>query len=279
MLITEDDGLLTPEVGGWAEAKYKLVRRYDNLFTTGMKNRWDQLIYIDLYAGAGKAKIRNTNKIVLGSPLLAVSVPDRFTKYIFCDERADNIEALRTRIEKVAPEIDAHYLIGDSNELVQDIIRLLPVASKNNRVLSFCFVDPFDLGIEYATLRSLSRYFVDFLILLALGMDGLRNECYYVKPSNNKIEAFLGLAEWREQWLVEKQRGISFQWFLASRFANQMVGLGYDRDSINHMIEVRSDDKNLPLYHLAFFSRHPKGYKFWKEVKKYSERNPSLFED
>ncbi len=37
------------------------------------------------------------------------------------------------------------------------------------------------------------------------------------------------------------------------------------------MVHVRSIEKNLPLYHLAFFSRNELGRKFWKEARKYSD--------
>ena len=37
-LRTEDDGLICPDVGGWAETKYRLLALYDALFSTGMKN-------------------------------------------------------------------------------------------------------------------------------------------------------------------------------------------------------------------------------------------------
>ena len=33
----EDDGLVCPEVGTWAEEKYRLLALYDELFSTGMK--------------------------------------------------------------------------------------------------------------------------------------------------------------------------------------------------------------------------------------------------
>lgn len=41
---------------------------------------------------------------------------------------------------------------------------------------------------------------------------------------------------------------------------------------------VRSNEKNLPLYHLAFFSKHPRGYEFWNQVLKYGTDQLSLFE-
>jgi hypothetical protein len=37
-LRVDDDGLMTPEVGVWAETKYRLLALYDELFSTGMKN-------------------------------------------------------------------------------------------------------------------------------------------------------------------------------------------------------------------------------------------------
>jgi len=49
-LRVDDDGLMTPAVGGWAETKYRLLVLYDELFLTGMKKKWDQRVYIDLYA-------------------------------------------------------------------------------------------------------------------------------------------------------------------------------------------------------------------------------------
>jgi hypothetical protein len=43
------------------------------------------------------------------------------------------------------------------------------------------------------------------------------------------------------------------------------------------MKEVRSDEKNLPLYHLALFSRSSRAYDFWNEVLEYSDDQQKLF--
>ncbi len=81
-----DDGLLIPEVGSWAERKYRILWNYAKMFTTGTKNKWHERIYIDLYAGAGFARIRESSIIVPASPLLALDIPDKFDKYIFCEQ-------------------------------------------------------------------------------------------------------------------------------------------------------------------------------------------------
>ena len=145
-LYWADDGYYTPEVGAWAETKYQLVHMYNQLFATGMKRIWDKRAYIDLFAGAGKARIRNTNKIVLASPMLALNIPDKFDRYIFCDEDGQSLDALRKRIEREYPDTDAKFVLGDCNQKVDEILKLLPKYSKLNKVLTFCFVDPYNLA-------------------------------------------------------------------------------------------------------------------------------------
>ena len=58
-----EDGLICPEVGGWAETKHALVSLYTKLFATGMKNKWKRT-YIELYAGAGFSKIRGKGTLI-----------------------------------------------------------------------------------------------------------------------------------------------------------------------------------------------------------------------
>ena len=264
-----NDRYETPLVGAWAEYKYRFIGFYNRIFSTGMKDRWDKRIYIDLFAGAGRARLKKTNKIVLASPLIALSVPDKYDRYIFCDNDERNLGALQQRVRRDYPEVDVHFVLGDCNIKVDEIIRLMPKYSKSNKVLSFCFVDPFSLKIDFETVQTLSQYFVDFLILLALAMDANRNEARYAAENNERIDKFLGLTDWRERWKLASKKDPSFRRFLAREYAGQMIKLKYLEESLSTMIEVRSDDHNLPLYHLAFFSRHERGYQFWQEAKHY----------
>lgn len=266
----EDDGFITPTVGCWAETKYDLIFNYNSLFSTGMKKQWKNRVYIDLYSGSGKAKIRNSEKIVNTSPLLAMKVKDPFDKYIFCDIDKNNIESLKARISSEYNEANVSYIIGDCNEYIDEIIKEIPPYSKDNTVLSFCFIDPFSLKLNFDTLRKLSKFQMDFLILLALGMDGKRNIKLYIDENHDRLDNFLGLTDWRKKWEEAEKKGINLVRFLADEFTNQMVRLGYEQEAIDNFISIRSDEKNLPLYYLAFFSKHRRGYDFWKKVKEIS---------
>ena len=266
----EPDDLLTPEVGRWAEDKYKLVSLYDRLFSTAMKNKWDIRVYIDLYAGAGFARIRNTDRLVYGSPLLALAVTDPFNKHIFCEADASLPLALQKRVDRLFPKSDVTYVYGDCNERTHQICAAIPEHSKIHTVLSFCFVDPPNISIKFSTMRALSHQRkIDFVVLLALYMDANRNEQHYTSKRNSKVDEFLGTTSWRARWKHERLKGIKFPRFLAEEYSRQMETLGYINLPFHKMKKVRAD-KNQPLYHLALFSRNKFACTLWDEVLKYS---------
>jgi three-Cys-motif partner protein len=169
-----DDGRICPEVGAWTEQKHRLVSFYTKLFASGMKYKWNKRVYVELYAGAGHSRIRDTAKLIAGSPLLALTVADPFDKYIFCEEDPEKFDALQLRAKKAAPTATIKYIPGDCNKRTKEILEEIPTGSKDNTVLSLCFADPFDISLKFETLKALSVRYVDFVVLLALYSDANR---------------------------------------------------------------------------------------------------------
>jgi three-Cys-motif partner protein len=266
----ENDGLPTIEVGSWADGKYTMLALYDRLFSTAMKEKWDTRVYIDLYSGPGFVRIKGTDRLLWGSPLIALGVPDPFDRYILCESIPRYLEALRVRVAKLFSHADVDFVGGDCNQHIDEICAAIPTPSSANTVLSFCFLDPFDISIKFSTVRKLSGFYMDFLFLLALHMDANRNLASYLSPDNSKIDEFLGLSDWRQRWSEDEPGRRDFPQFLAEEYSKQMEGLGYLPVPFYKMKQIRSNDKNLPLYRLALFSRRELAYKFWDEVLHYS---------
>ena len=268
----EDDHLSTPDVGDWSEEKYRLVAYYAKMFATSMKRKWDCRVYIDLFAGAGHAKVKGTPIIIRASPLLAIGIPDKFDKYIFCEREPEHLDALKRRAHQLDPTLDPSFIPGDVNSNVDDVLSAVPKPRGRFRVLSFCFVDPFGLrNLRFNTIRRLASKFIDFLVLIPSFMDANRNLKLYLEESDTTVEDFLGLHDWRSQWRTAESNGIEFPRFFAEAFAHQMEKLDYINPGLEWMRLVRSTERNLPLSHLAFFSRHERGVEFWKEAMKYSK--------
>ena len=263
----DDDGLVTPVVGDWSEDKYQLAKCYASIFATSMKNKWECLVYVDLYAGAGRSRIGDANgKIVPATPLLVLEVQHPFTKYIFCELDPPKLTALKQRIATAHPTRDVQFLEGDCNERVADIAALIPAYSKTYRVLTFCFVDPYNIGsLSFATLQRLSsNRRIDFLVLIASGMDANRNRELYLRAESTAVSGFVGSTAWRDGWQKTK---LSFGDFVADQFGLAMKRLGYVYEGLADLQLVRSTEKNLALYHLGVFSKHPLGTEFWQKCR------------
>jgi len=242
-----DDGLFCPEVGRWTEEKHSLVSLYAKLFSTGMKDKWEERVYIELYAGAGHSKLRGSSRRIGWSPLRALLLEHPFDKYIFCEEGAVEMEALKVRVSTAAPTARVAFIPGDCNLRTDEILGEIPAHRPGHRVLSLCFVDPYDIGIEFQTLRKLSQRYVDFLILLALGMDANRNYERYLKDDADKVDKFLGSGDWRGRWAAAQWDAIKFTTFLADEFTRSMATLGYIPPAHYTMKEVRSYERNFTV--------------------------------
>lgn len=277
LVNAQADGLRTTSIRRWALDKYRLVSLYSRLFSTGMKRKWSTRIYIDLYAGSGFSEIEDTNQLYWGSPLLALGVPDTFDTYVLCERDPDSLQALRERVKRIFPKADVRFVAGDCDERIEEIAAQIP---REHGVLSFCFADPFDLSIKFSSVERIAANRVDFLFVLALHMDANRNVPHYASWENRKIDQFLGLPDWRKKWQEAEANGIGFPRFLAELFSKRMEGIGYLPVPLHKMKQVRSDVKNLPLYHLALFSKHERAFDFWGEVLKYSTDQTSFdYED
>ena len=86
---------------------------------------------------------------------------------------------------------------------------------------------------------------------------------------SKKFDEALGNTEWRERWKAVGIRRSDFRPFLAAEFSKSMELLRYLKTPLDRMKLVRSDEKNLPLYYLALFSRNDMAFKFWDDVLKY----------
>src|SRR5579863_7796542 len=99
-LVVSEDGLIVPEIGPWAEDKYRFIGMYDQLFSKGMKDKWGKRVYIDLYAGSGMGRVKGTDTVLMGSPMMALTVDHPFDRYVFCEQNPEYLNALQQRVRR-----------------------------------------------------------------------------------------------------------------------------------------------------------------------------------
>jgi len=278
--LCEDDGLLTPKVGRWAEEKHRRIAYYVSMFATSMKDKWDCRVYIGLFAGAGKGRMAGSGRIVPGSPLLALNIKYPFDHYVFCEREPEYVQALEQRVGDYFPHVDCECIQGDCNVAVDDIVGTVPRFTKDYRGLTFCLVDPYGASsLAFTTLEHLaSRLYLDFLVLIPTCMDIRRNESYNSSKENPILDRYLGTTTWRDEWVDPARPTSDFGIFIAERFCEKMKGIGFLYESSADMDLIRTyGERGLELYHLAFFSKHDLGLRSWRRTKKGTRGQLDLF--
>jgi three-Cys-motif partner protein len=187
------DGLPVRCVGLWAKDKYFYLRRYFEIFTSAMKDRW-KLYYIDLFAGCGKCRIRENGEEIDGSALVSLSAKYPFKKYIMVELDSEAVNALKKRVEKTPYKDQVKIIPGDCNEKINEIIAEIP-----ERSVSLAVVDPTGLHIKFETLQKLTEDLrIDLIITFPEGMDINRNLSKFIKQSHSILDDYIGDEGWRQ---------------------------------------------------------------------------------
>jgi three-Cys-motif partner protein len=253
----EDDGLIIPTVGEWARDKHHFLLRYIDAFTTSMrKKRWSGFHYIDLFAGAGIARLRKSKRLEWGSPLIAAQARYPFDGLHFCERDDAKFEALHVRVDRLAPKAAPQVLHGDANVRVGEIVSDIPEHS-----LTLAFLDPSGLHLDYETLRKLAERRADLIIYFPDRLDILRNwEAYYWDNPNSNLDRVMGP---NVDWRSVRDNTVRSRWVQAflKLYQQQIEKLGYAEFEYE---PIPSSGRR--LYWLIFCSRHKAGSKIWRGI-------------
>jgi three-Cys-motif partner protein len=233
------------------------------MFARSMKNKWPQRAYVGLYCGAGRARLAGTGEILETTAMSVMRLPDGFTHHIFVDEDPRCTDALKQRAAALPGTRQLTILTGDVSASVPAVQAALPSYSNANRLLTFCFVDPFGAELKFSTISSLAqRHQMDFLILLALGVDIRRNLRRYLSAdSGTRIGELINLPGWQSELDAAGGKVVPF---VLGKFDDAMVRLGYLSSKQAHPVKVSG--MGVLLYYLAYYSKHPLGLKFWNST-------------
>jgi three-Cys-motif partner protein len=252
------DGLPVLETGEWAREKHFYLGRYMSIFAAGMKAKWGQRIYIDLFAGPGICRLRGTDIEIPGSPLLALETKFGFTGYFLNDQDPAFVEALKRRASRYEGR-QITFLNQECNSAVRSIASALPVNS-----LSLAFIDPFKWHITFDSLAALTRgRRMDLVITFHSG--SIKRA---VNSEPTALDEFFGSSTWKAEYAKSRRSGRrEGTRILLDCYESTLEGIGY----LHHRDYVLvKNSRGTPLYHLVLASKHPRGLEFWDKV---SERD------
>ena len=144
------------------------------------------------------------------------------------------------------------------------------VAELSPWALSLAFVDPEGFEVRFALFETLATRRIDILYLFPGGIGVARNLGAFVKQTKTPLDDLIpGWRSLRRAKLAAGERLTADE--MAARdqpfvlaFMNRMGALGYQYSG--HGEPYLTNEKNVKMYHLLFFSKHPMGLRLWRGV-------------
>ena len=267
------DGLPARVSGSWTQDKLGYVERYASAFMRAMapkreEGKWDQLIYIDPLAGPGMGVDRETGAEFEGSPLRALRVQPAFDHLFFGDLNAKYVEALKRRIAPSdLPRVTVR--VGDCHAVTREAVGRL-----SRKALGLAFVDPQGFEVTLKLFETLATRPIDILFLFPGGIGVKRNLAKFARKRGGPLDALMGGDQWRALLHVKLVAGDPLSADdLASRdqpiimqCRQKMAALGFLYSDQGE--PYFTNEKNVKMYHLLFFSQHRAGLSIWRGIKR-----------
>jgi three-Cys-motif partner protein len=261
--LDPDDGLIVGEVGPWATEKHERVRRYVDAARGARAkflapNGTGGASYIELYSGAGRSVIKDTNQFIEGSAVVAFNAGRAsgrpFSEMHLSDLEAQNSAALVQRIKALGGAPTSY--VGDASVVVDQVMSAI-----NPYGLHLAFLDPFNLAqLPFSIIEKMLRVKrMDMIIHVSL-QDLQRN-----LDKHSRVGGALDIFApgWRDAVDVNQATAALRAAFI-EYWLKMIRSMGTNPATGKPLIV---GEKNQRLYWLVFLSSSPLGERLWNDVQ------------
>lgn len=277
----------TPVVGPWAKEKLEALARYLDFYTKVLKNQRWRTIYLDAYAGGGRAVVRTAERrtsngpslfgdvtpidaeareLIDGSPRVALGIANPFNRYVFVDpdpDRAAELEAVEAEFVGVRTINVLHSTAAEGISWVT----AQPISRRTHRGVAF--LDPFGARLDWASIQKLAdtglfEVVVNFALSMAI-QRMLPNSGEVPEGWAATLDSYFGSRTWFEE-VYQCRRG---ELFTASGFekrpnySERLLELYRSRlqSAFGYVSTPRliRNTRGAPLYYLLWAGPNKKG--------------------
>jgi len=254
-LVTAPDDHPARPISMHSLEKAHIASRYAQMVGTGMKNVFrGRLAWVELYAGPGILRLRESGTFVDGSPVASLKIRDRFNTYVFVDLDPKCTGAMRARI---GHEPGVHILDGNANDanVHDEIAQLVPRDG-----LLVLYADPAELNFSFTTIEYFTKRYAHLDLLLNFPAPGLVRalRAGHAQKAGDVLNSDdpLGLIG-----PLSGRPGLSIRDY----FQRQLAAIGYEHFESE---SIRLHRKRTPIYDLMIASHDPKAKFFFDEARR-----------
>jgi three-Cys-motif partner protein len=258
----DEDGLLREVVGEWAIEKHERLAAYVDIakfvrrkFRNGSSASAG---YIELFCGTGRSRIRDTARVIDGSPVVAFRKANDggqpFTHVLLGDMDARFPPIACERIRRLGGS--AMPFVGTASDVAKRV-----VTSISPHGFHFAMLDPYNLGsLSFDIIETLARLKRVDMLLHVSAMDLTRNLGAYTTEEKDGLDKFV--PGWRSA-ISLAQGKVATRAAIMDHWGGLVQKLGFKAP----YYDLITGGKNHRLYWLAFLSRHEKAQEFWNAIR------------
>jgi three-Cys-motif partner protein len=286
--------------GSWTERKLEALHAYLNayqvIFTRNPQARKLKTIYVDAFAGTGERDVGDdgsqqslfgydseTRGYQEGSVKIALSLPNKFHRYVFLDSKAGHVQALRDLVRRDFPALEDRCRIerAEANAWLQRWCREQDWRAWR----AVAFLDPYGMNVEWATLEAIAQTkAIDLWVLFPLGIGASRVLPTDMPPEGawaDRLTKLFGTDDWRKRFYRRKARTTLFEdaedaWIKIAGIREILeLFLGRLNSVFEQVVErplILTNSRNSPMYALCFASANPRGAKTAVKIAGYLTR-------
>jgi three-Cys-motif partner protein len=276
-----------PEVGPWAKEKLDALARYLDFYTKVLKNQPWRTIYVDAYAGGGRAVIRpevraqpdspnlfgepppidpDARELIDGSPRLALALKNPFDRYVFIDpdpHRAGELEELKAEFG------EARSIKVVRATASEGIAWVTAQRIQRDTHRGVAFLDPFGAGLEWASIQRLAgtglfEVVVNFALSMAI-QRMLPNSGEVPEGWAATLDSYFGDRAWFAE-VYQQKGGLLFEAGGHEKrpdYSERLLALyrAQLRSAFGYVSSPRliRNTRGAPLYYLLWAGPHKKG--------------------
>lgn len=276
-----------PEVGPWAKEKLDALARYLDFYTKVLKNQPWRTVYLDAFAGGGRAIVRvkeraptagpslfceeppidaDARELIDGSPLVALCIPNPFDRYVLIDPDPDRT----TELEALKAEFSGTRAISILSTTAAEGIAWVtaqPISKRTHRGVAF--LDPFGANLDWSSIQKLAdtglfEVVVNFGLSMAI-QRMLPNSGEVPQSWAATLDSYFGSRDWFTEVYRQRENGLLEAGGFEKRanYSERLLELYRVRlrSAFGHVSTPRliRNTRGAPLYYLLWAGPNKKG--------------------
>jgi three-Cys-motif partner protein len=254
----------------WFKVKVQVIERYFHSFITKMAGRADEIIVLDLFAGAGFYSVGYQRQLVPSASFACLAQRLPVKRWILAESNPDLFKALKIRVGRYFRDQPILLQEREPADMIEKAKLYVPPRASGTKAALLTLLDPFAM-IPFDYIERLHWLGSSFIMPYAFPLSDRFGYARYLHEERQSLSAFLRQSELTGEFQSNEQ----FYKRAVQTHQRHIMALGLGVSTSYHRLESKIMD--LPSFAVSFFSGRVEAKNVQKEYVASAAKQYDLF--